>query len=85
MATKIKPSAGAMRAATKALLYAGARVSTELELLANMIAQETGAAEMADALEKLIAADNCNYTVETMRYEELFHNAQLALAKYRGE
>lgn len=37
--------------------------------------------EVIKALQDLVAADNCNYLAETMRYEGLFDNARQAIKK----
>lgn len=41
-------------------------------------------AELFEALEKLVAADNCNYEVQTMRTAGYFDQARLAIAKAHG-
>lgn len=56
---------------------------TEAERVANA-ALIAAAPELFAALEKLVAADNCNYDRHLMRYEGYFDAARAALAKARG-
>lgn len=42
-------------------------------------------AELFEALEKLVAADNCNYEVQTMRNAGYFDIARTAVAKAHGK
>jgi len=58
----------------------------ELNLIADANARLIAAAPvMLAALQKLVAADNCNYLVETMRYEGYFDAARAAIAAATGE
>lgn len=57
--------------------------AVDQEHLANIIDSETNAPAMAEALTKLLRAYELNYILETMIYEGLFENAQLALDAYR--
>jgi hypothetical protein len=41
--------------------------------------------KLLDALKALVAADNCNYMTETMRYEGLFDKAREAIQEATGE
>ena len=40
---------------------------------------------LVEALELLVAADNCNYTRDSIQYEGLFNKARIALKLAKGE
>lgn len=59
-------------------------IFTHAKLLADLAVLEAAVPELLTALEKLIAADNCNYNVATMRSEGYFDAARAAVAKAKG-